>query len=64
MIRSLSREVDKNIKSEDVDYVGKLKRDISRLERNNSENKRKYDELYCIVHEKLGRKWIKENTQL
>lgn len=61
MIRSLSREVDKSIKSEDVDYVSKLKRDISRLERNNSENKRKYDELYWIVYQKLGRDWLRDN---
>ena len=61
MIRSLSREFDKSINSESIEYVQSLKSDINKLERQKREEQRRYNELYKTVYEKLGRAWMREN---
>jgi len=61
MIRSLSREFDKSVQSDDTTYLNKLKRDVSRLERERSNYHNKYNELYSSVYLKLGREWVREN---
>jgi hypothetical protein len=57
LIRSLSREVEKHIKSENPHIVDRLNQMINRLERELKASVREYSDLYKRVREKYGRKW-------
>ena len=59
MIRSLYREVEKQIKSNDPLIVDSLNRKISRLETEKKNYYRKYWDLYTEVQEKYGTRWNK-----
>ena len=60
MIRSLCRDVDKQIKSGDSNYVDSTNRQIARLNKQVKEYKEKYWELMRIGQEKYGSRWYKE----
>jgi len=60
MIRSLCRDVDKQIKSGDSNYVDITNRQITRLNKQVKEYKEKYWELMRVGQEKYGLRWYKE----
>lgn len=57
MIRSLSREVEKHIKSSNPHIVDRLNQMINRLERELKASAKDYNDFYKRVREKYGRKW-------
>lgn len=59
MIRSLYRESEKVIKSEDADIVSSLKRQINQYKRESVDYRQKYWELMRIGEEKFGSRWYK-----
>jgi hypothetical protein len=61
MIRSLYREAEKLIKSEDSNIIDKLNRRIKYFERESNDYKNKYWELMRIGQEKYGTRWYKED---
>ncbi|OPY63655.1 MAG: hypothetical protein A4E56_00378 [Pelotomaculum sp. PtaU1.Bin065] len=60
MIRSLSREVEKVIKSNNPTIIEGLKRRLNRHKKDAENYKRKYWELMRIGQEKYGIRWYKE----
>lgn len=60
LIRSLSREAEKVIKSENPTIVEKLKRRVKKAEEQAKENYRKYWDLMRIGQAKYGSRWYKE----
>lgn len=60
MIRSLSRDVDKQIKSEDKHLVDALNREIGRYRREKEDWYKKYWRLLRKVEEKFGVDWERE----
>jgi hypothetical protein len=57
LIRSLCREVTKQIKSGDPMCIDRMNRRISQLERDRDEYRRKYWELLREVQERYGTRW-------
>lgn len=60
MIRSLSRETDKTIRSIDVDHMSRLKRRINLLERKLSDSRAELRTLQDGLFRRFGRKWRDE----
>lgn len=60
LIRSLSREVEKLYKSEDPDYLNRLKRKVQKMEEERNYWKREYNKLMNIGYAKFGRGWHEE----
>lgn len=60
MIRSLYREVEKVIKSNNPIIVEKLKKQINRVKKEADDYKRKYWELMRIGQDKYGLRWYKD----
>ena len=60
MIRSLCRDIDKQIKSGDSNYVDVSNRQIARLNKQVREYKEKYWDLMRIGQEKYGSRWYKD----
>ncbi|MNW52739.1 hypothetical protein D3C74_302710 [compost metagenome] len=56
-IRSLSREAEKLYKSEDPEYINRLKRRLSKAEKERDEWKRDYTRINNIGYIKYGRGW-------
>lgn len=56
-IRSLSREVDKGIKSNNPDVINNMNRRIKRAEDERDSSKRQYRELMETGNQKFGRRW-------
>ena len=56
-IRSLSREVDKGIKSNNPDVINNMNRRIKRAEDERDAYKMRYRELMNTGNEKFGRRW-------
>lgn len=63
LIRSLSREAEKVIKSDNPTVVETLKRKVKRAESDAKEYKNKYWELMRIGQEKYGPRWYKEQCK-
>lgn len=61
MIRSLAREVQKGIKSNNPYVVDGLNRRIRQAEKERDNYRARYNELYRIGREKYGRGWEHEN---
>jgi tRNA U55 pseudouridine synthase TruB len=61
LIRSLCREAEKVYTSEHVNYINRLKRQISTLERENKEWRKDYNNLYKRIRELYGRDWDKSS---
>lgn len=59
MIRSLCREVTKQIKSKDALYIESANREIRQLERDRENYRRKYWDLLREVEERFGTRWRK-----
>lgn len=57
LIRSLSRETDKLYKSEDPDFLNRLRRLADKYEKESSDWRRKYTEIMNIGYAKYGRGW-------
>jgi len=60
MIRSLSRDVDKMIKSDNPLIINSLNKQISKNKKDAENYKRKYNELMHIGIEKYGARWYKD----
>lgn len=60
MIRSLCRDVNKQVKGGNPNYVDVTNRQIARLKKELQEYKRKYWDLMRIGQEKYGSRWHKE----
>lgn len=60
LIRSLCREAEKLFKSENIKYINKLKRKISRHEKETKEWRKYYNDLYKRVIELYGENWDKD----
>lgn len=54
IIRSLFRDSDKLIKSQDEQYIGKMKRDIEKMRQSLDKEHRRYQNLYRAVEDKFG----------
>lgn len=57
MIRSLCRESDKLYNLENPNYINNLKSNIARLEKEKTEWRKDYYEIYRKVRQKYGRDW-------
>lgn len=57
LIRSLSREAEKLYKSENPEYLNRLKRLAEKYKKESSDWRRKYTELMNIGYAKYGRGW-------
>ena len=60
IIRSLCREVNKSMKSQDVELITKKDRDINRLKKDCKNYKDKYHQLYQAINEKYGREELRK----
>jgi len=60
IIRSLCREVQKQIKSGNPNYVDATNRQIARIKKEAEDYKRKYWDLMRIGQEKYGLRWYKD----
>lgn len=59
MIRSLSREAEKIIKSNNPSFVEKMKRQLNQSKRDTEKYRHKYWELMRIGQEKYGMRWYR-----
>lgn len=59
MIRSLYREAEKLMKSENPNFIEKLNRQINYYKKEAEDSKRSYRELMSIGYEKFGSRWYK-----
>ena len=57
LIRSLAREADKKRTSESADAMSRLKRQLSQIEREKDQLRRKYWDLLSEMEELYGRRW-------
>ena len=55
MIRSLFRDSDKLINTEDEQYIGRMRRDIDTLRRDKDREHRKYLALFRAIEKEFGR---------
>lgn len=60
LIRSLCRDAEKIYTSENVNYINRLKKQISNLEKESKEWRKDYYDLYKKVRELYGRDWDKD----
>jgi hypothetical protein len=57
LIRSLSREVEKHIKSGNPHIIDRLNQMLNQLEKSANASEKRYSDLYKRVREKYGRHW-------
>ena len=60
MIRSLCRDVDKQMRSNDDYLIDKYKREVNRLKKDSKNYQDKYYRLYQAVNEKYGREELRK----